>query len=326
MNVRSLGLVVCMLLITVGCGKKEAEDAAGGGAGSVGTATSPQTGDPGSAAADDGAATTVKLLDPGTEPRTPLRYQFQAGGTQRMVMEMKMAMAMEAGGMQQPEMQMPVTRMTMAVDSKEVTAAGDLRYEFRLEEVKVLPTPGANAMMVAAMEQQMTGMVGMSGSGTVTSRGVTRDVDVKLAAGANPQAAQLINNMKQSMNQMSAPLPREPVGKGARWQVTMPLEMQMMKLAQIATYTLTDIQGEKVTFDVAIKQSAPPQEIAAQGAPPGTKVSLESLSSSGSGTIELDLTNSLVPTSSMNVTSTSVFVTNDQKMKMKMRMEMDIHP
>ncbi len=303
MRLRSLALTVCMLLFLVGCRKTESED---------------------SEAANDskvGAKTTVKLLDPGAQPRTALRYKFQANRTEKMVMETSMAMAMEMGDQKQPETQMPATRMTMTIDSKEVSPEGDLHYEFELVQVEVLPKPGANPVMVNAMKQQMSSMQGLSGSATVTSRGFTKDVEIKLPPGIDPQIRQSMEQMKQSMNQMSAPLPEEPVGRGARWQVTMPVETPAMKLTQIATYTLSEIQGDKVKFDITIKQSAPPQEIDT----PGAKVLLESLKTSGKGTVELQMTN-LVPTSNINMTTTNVVSANNQKIKTTMRMEMKIHP
>ncbi|MHC4537188.1 MAG: hypothetical protein ACYS6K_24845, partial [Planctomycetota bacterium] len=195
MRLISLGLAVYILLFTIGCGKKESEDS------------------------DGGAETTVKLLDAGAEPRTALRYKFQANQSEKIVMEMSMAMAMETGGQKQPETQVPVTQMTMTIDSKEVSAEGNLHYEFELEQVEVLPKPGINPAMVNAMKQKTSSMQGMRGSATVTSRGFTKDNEIKLPAGIDPQMKQSIDNMKQSMNQMSAPLPEEPVGIGARWQV-----------------------------------------------------------------------------------------------------------
>ena len=275
--------------------------------------------------ADGGAKTTVKLLDPGAQPRTALRYKFQANRTEKLVMEMSMAMAMEIGDQKGPETQVPATRMTMTIDSKEVSPKGDLHYEFELEQVEVLPKPGANPAMINDMKQQTSSMQGLSGSATVTSRGFTKDAEIKPPPGIEPQIRQSMDEMKKSMNQMSAPLPEEPVGGGARWQVTMPVETPGMKLTQIATYTLSEIQGDKVKFDVAIKQSAPPQEIDTPGAAPGVKVSLESLKSSGKGTVELQMTN-LVPTSNINMTTTSVVSANNQKIKTTMRIWMKIHP
>jgi hypothetical protein len=304
MRLISLGLTVCMLLLIVGCGKTESEE--------------PED-------SDGGDSTTVKLLDAGAEPRTALRYKFQANRTEAIVMDMSMAMAMETGNQKQPETQVPVTRTTMIFDNKEVSPEGNLHYEFEIEQVEVLPTPGVNPMMVNAMKQQMSGMQGMNGSATVTSRGFTQDAEIKIPPGVNPQIRQSIDNMKQSMNQMSAPLPEEPVGRGARWQVTMPVETPAMKLKQVATYTLSEIQGDKVKLDVTIKQSAPPQEIATPGAAPGTKTSLESLKSSGEATIEIQMTK-LVPTSNLNMTSTYVISVNNQKIKTTMQLGMKMHP
>jgi hypothetical protein len=242
-----------------------------------------------------------------------------------MVMETSMAMAIEIGDQKLPETQVPATRMTMTIDSKEVSPEGDLHYEFELVQVEVLPKPGANPAMVNDLKQEMSRMLGLSGSATVTSRGFTKDAEIKLPPGVDPQFRQSMDEMKKSMNQMSAPLPEEPVGRGARWQVTMPVETPGMKLTQITNYTLSEIQGDKVKFDVAIKQSAPPQEIDTPGAAPGVKVSLESLKSSGKGTVELQMTN-LVPTSNLNMTTTSVVSANNQKIKTTMRIWMKIHP
>ena len=117
----------------------------------------------------------------------------------------------------------------------------------------------------------------------------------------------------------------EPVGKGARWQVTMPMDTPQMKFTQTATYVLSEIQGDKVKFDITLTQSAPRQEIVAPGAPQGTKMMLESLKSSGKGTMELDMT-TLIPISDINMTLTTIISANQQKMETTMRMGMKIHP
>ena len=332
MPLRSLGLAVCMLLFMVGCEKTGSEGSEGGNDLKVGGASqdsnnliAPEADDVIPPKADTRAKTTVKLLHPGAEPRTALRYIFQANRTETMVIEMSMAMAMEIGDQKRPETQMPVTRTTMTIDSKEVSPEGDLHYEFRVEEIEVLPDAGANPALVDAMKQQMSSMQGTSGSATVTSRGFARDVRIDLPPGTDPHITRFMDNMKQSMNEMSAPLPEEPVGIGARWQVTMPVETPALRFTQIATYTLAEIQRDKVKVDVAIKQSAPPQEINTPGAAPGAKASLESLDSAGTGTVELQMT-TLVPTSSLNLTSTYVISANDRRIKTMMRLGVKVHP
>ena len=98
-----------------------------------------------------------------------------------------------------------------------------------------------------------------------------------------------------------------------------------MKFTQVATYTLLEIQGDKVKLDVTIKQSALPQEIHTPGAGPDVKMLLESLNSSGTTAVELQMTN-LVPTSNMNLTTTNVVSANNQKIKTTMQIGVKIHP
>ena len=85
MHLRSLGLAVCMLLFMFGCGKTESEDSESGNDSKVGAVSqdsnsliAPQAKDVISPKADAGAKMTVTLLDPGAQPRTALRYKFQA--------------------------------------------------------------------------------------------------------------------------------------------------------------------------------------------------------------------------------------------------------
>jgi hypothetical protein len=322
-------LIVCVLLFAFGCGKKEKPQEPENSNDSTVTPTSQDTDKSTSSQAEDVVPLTadsdtevvVKLLDPGARPRSPLRYKFQAGRTETMVMEMKMSTAMEMGGQKAPETKSPPSEMTMTIESKEVSPQGDLRYEFKLKKADVIPDPNANPMMVGAMKQSLNSMVGMNGTVTVTSRGFTKDTDIKMPDGINPQVAQSMGNMHQSMSQMSAPFPAEPVGIGGRWQVSMPLETNGMKIKQTATYELVEIRGDKVKFNVTIKQTADPQEMSM----PGTKVSLESLKSSGNGTVETTLTD-LVPTSNIDITTNGVVSTNNQKINSTTRIAMKIHP
>ncbi|UCE50472.1 MAG: hypothetical protein JSW47_09970, partial [Phycisphaerales bacterium] len=327
-----LWLPLFLLLFTFGCGKSEPEEPENSNDSQVTTTsvdsdnlTSSQAGDVVSPETDSGTEIVVKLLDPGAQPRTTLRYKFQAGRSETMVMVMNTSMAMEIGGQKRPETKIPSTQMAMTIESKEVSPQGDMRYEFKMEKADVLAEPGANPMMVNAMKQPLSSLVGMSGWATVTPRGFTTDADIRMPPGIDPQMGQAMDNTKQSMKQMSAPLPVEPVGRGARWQVTMPLETNGMKITQTATYELLEVQGDKVKFDVEIKQSAEPQEMKMPGAAPGAKMLLESLTSSGKGTMELQMTD-LVPTSNVNMTTTNVVSANNQKIKTTMKIGMNVHP
>jgi hypothetical protein len=65
---------------------------------------------------------------------------------------------------------------------------------------------------------------------------------------------------------LAVPVPEEPVGVGARWRVVIVLRAGGTVLKQDATYTLTTIDEDQWTVDVAIERLGEPQDIFVPGA------------------------------------------------------------
>ena len=91
------------------------------------------------------------------------------------------------------------------------------------------------------MKAAFVGIKGLTGTGTVSSRGFSKGVEFKAPAGSNPQARQLMDQMKEFVTQLVAPLPEEAVGPGARWEAKTPLKSQGMTMDQTATYELVTV-------------------------------------------------------------------------------------
>lgn len=231
---------------------------------------------------------SVELLNPGNAPRQALRYDFQPGQAERMIMEMSMAMKMDAGGRSQT-MTMPT--MTMAGDIK-VTEKTDEGFgiAFLFDEVSVADDAD-NPAMRQAMQKSLQGLKGLSGEGIMTNRGRTKDMSYEVPEAAGPRVRQQLSQTKRMMKNLGTLLPEEPVGEGAQWRVTMPLENQQFMLIQAATYTLKKINGDQLTLDVSIEQTAPEQAIK-QG--PLTK-----FEGRGEGSLTMSL-NRLVPGSKID--------------------------
>jgi hypothetical protein len=268
---------------------------------------------------------TIKVLDRGAEPRKALRYRFAPGKKSTVVMEMKMAMTIEMAGVKQPEMEMPVVRTTMMVDNKQLTPDGTLRYEFKLTAAEVLPNSKAMPQVVSAMDGEMKKLIGLSGYAVVNNRGVVKDASVSIPPVAGQHVEQLVNDIRQ----LAAPLPEEALGKGAKWEVRMPVNMWSLNSSQVLTYTLVEIKGDAGKFAVALELTAPAQKIESPNMTAGTEMYLEFLKSIGSGIVEFDLTR-LVPISNMTInTSMSMNVSaagTKQNIKSTMNMEMKIGP
>jgi hypothetical protein len=120
-----------------------------------------------------------------------------------------------------------------------------------------------------------------------------RSLELDSSSLDDPRLAQLLDQLQQSLGQMGAPFPEEPVGIGARWAVTSEVQQQGMKLQQVATYELTELSGDKGAARIDLKQFAPRGAVTPPGLPPNVKAEIVSLDSRGLGKLRFDLKRSV---------------------------------
>lgn len=269
------------------------------------------------------AQTTVTLLDPGSEPRRELRYDFEQGYTQQGAMEMAIQLGVDMGGLQMP-MNMPAIRMDMTMNTAEVADDGSARFEYEYTSAEVVGDAGNP--LGAALGSALSQINGVSGWVRVDPRGTTLEAGFG-APGANAQQlAQVLDSAEQSIQQMSAPWPAEPVGVGAQWQAVTSFESGGFTLEQTATYTLESFDGNGVNVSVDLSQMAGEQALdGAAGLPPGAQVSLMSMESTGSGSMQVDL-GALIPASEMSMSTamTMSVAMQGQSQQMSMNVQTDI--
>jgi uncharacterized protein DUF6263 len=258
----------------------------------------------------------VKLVDAGKGAKKQLRFTAKKGLTRSMVMTMKMGMAMSMGANSMPRQDLPVMKLTMDMKVTDVTAGGDIRYTFSLKQPEVIADKGTPQAVIDAVKSASKGMAGLTGYAVVTSRGFTKEADINVPKDADPQMKQFMDSIKQSLYQISAPLPEEAVGVGAKWDTVMQLTQNGMTLDQTATNELVDLKGDTGKLKLTLKQSAKPQKIAVNG----MDVNVLSLASNGTGETSLDFTR-LVPSQA------TVTLHSDLKMEaggQKIGMQMDL--
>jgi len=239
----------------------------------------------GSTAGKDG--TTVKLLQPGGEPRKALRLHPKQGDKKTALMNIKMAMAMNMGGSEMP-MKIPAMNLTMDTTVDAVKADGDIQYSVVISDLAIAEEAEANSAVVDALKGALGGLKGATGSGAMSSRAFTKGVDMKVPPGADPQVGTMMEQMKEAISHISSPLPEEPVGVGAKWEVKMTIKSQGMTMNQTATVELVSVEEDKITTKTALVQSAPPQKIQ-NPAMPGIKIDLVKMNGTGSGDVAIDL-------------------------------------
>lgn len=270
----------------------------------------------------------VKLIHAGEEPRRELRYKFKRDAHEEMVMSMKMGMATEIAGQKLPTFQVPTMEMTMTADVKDIQI-DKINYAFELSGAKLLDDENVPEPVSKAMTDSLMKVIGLGGESTLNDRGRTLSAKMNVPESAPADVRQILDGMQRSMQNVGAPMPDEPVGVGAVWEVQMDLELNGMQITQVATYTLKKLTSDSIDTDLTMKQSAKKQQMKLPNLPPGTSVELQSLDGHGSGSMTLSF-DRLVPKSKLElVTVTDAVITTagmEQPMKSSTSVVLGVRP
>jgi hypothetical protein len=267
----------------------------------------------------------VKLLAPGAEPRQVLRLHPKPGDQQTLTITIKLAIDMQMGEAPGQPMKMPAMTMALDVTVKDVAANGDIAFETVLGETSVSDDPGVMPQVAEAMKTALGGVKGITSTGTMSDRGLSKGSETKLPPGAAPQMVQSLDQLKESLANATVPLPEEAIGPGAKWEVKRPLKSQGLTIDQTATYELVSVEGDSLNVKTAIVQHAANQKIQSP-AMPAMKVDVTKMTGSGSGDCKLDLTR-LLPELATVAAHTEMSMgmnVGGQKQTMAMKTEMNI--
>ncbi len=235
-----------------------------------------------------GAPPIVTMLDAGIEPRADIGYALTKGSTQKLAMGMDMTMAMKLGNKALPPTTIPHMVVSLDMRTTEHSAAGEWKIDSKLTNLTIEPKGPGDKPIADAMRPQVEGLKGLGIGYWVNPKGQVHDTKIDVPAGLPAAAQQMIQGMNQSFEAMVVPLPKEAVGKGARWQVVSRLSSSGADLLQSAIYTLRARTGSKATIEVTLTQLAANEIIKVPGAPAGVSARVKSFNSGGSGVQQLD--------------------------------------
>jgi hypothetical protein len=131
---------------------------------------------------------------------------------------------------------------------------------------------------------------------------------------------QLIDPLRNMIEQMLVLLPMEKVGKGARWQTQRTLKTMGTTIEQRTEYKLIELEGSRLDVEVTQRQTGKPGPVTPPGLPSDTSATLVSLGSDLTGQQRVDLkTFALDFTFSQTQNNETLVKTGGQAMKMRTR-------
>jgi Family of unknown function (DUF6263) len=263
---------------------------------------------------DQRAATDLQIVSTGNEPRQRLHYQATKGAQQQL--DVAVDVEINAGDMGGP---MPTIVMTLSLAVEDVVPIG---AKLRSTVVDVTARDRDESRVPAnAISGPLANLKGVVLTTTLTSNG--RLIGTKVDTGGKqlPESAKKpLGALTTSFDQLMMPLPDEPVGVGAVWRNSRPLEQNGMKMIAVNTVKLTSITGDKIGFDLETQIHGDDQTIR-QGE---LAVDIKDVVGTGSGKGTIDL-RTLAMTSELTSELRSTMQSPGEAQAMPMKLTIATH-
>lgn len=252
----------------------------GSGPAASGSAAPPSSGAPAGAAADEKEEPGVKILQPGAEPRTKLRYQVADGASETLVVEQTRTDALVG---QKPRT-VPPTRLTVGLAAKGKGATGDWDWSYEVKAATLGGDGKVAGASSAQVQKELQKIVGVKGTFAVSDRGHVRKVEPVIPPGADPIVTMVAPGLADSIQSAFVALPAAAVGVGARWERTFPSRQAGITVNTVATYEVVSMTGDQVKLKTSSKQDAAKQTVELV---PGQKIEMSGYKAETTGEITL---------------------------------------
>lgn len=225
----------------------------------------------------------ITLLDPGAEPRKVLRYKPRVGLKHTLVYGLTSDMRHMQGDKVQQQQGMA---FDLTVEAKIVKAdERESRFEFKVKDLVVPDIAGMPKEFNEAVREQLSAWKKAKGSVVIDARGMTQEVDL---GAQSAQEAGRLNDIRVALEQTSNPLPEEPIGVGAKWEVATIVDTGLL-LRGKTVFELVELKGNKGKVRFTIDQKSDPKPGPAVCPQPHVVVQPTLWSAAGTGERSFDL-------------------------------------
>lgn len=234
---------------------------------------------------------------------------------------------MEAGANQIPDTPLPPVQTIVQLEKVDSEQEERTRFRFRFLEARALQESGIDSTLIAGLNRELQILQGLSGRIVVGSNGVFWDTSFDGPSPVNERIVQILRSIQQQIEQLSVPVPDEPVGIGARWQVTTPVRSGDLEVSQTTVYRLMQLSGVEGELMSSVFQQAGAKNSRIHS--PRVPAFLESYEGSGFGRIEFHLER-LVPRVVVSLNSEAIIWAEaggaSQKTKTRLGLQSTIEP
>ncbi|MCH9686953.1 MAG: hypothetical protein K0V04_36295 [Deltaproteobacteria bacterium] len=233
-------------------------------------------------------APTIVLVDAGQEPRAMLALHPSAGSVETFTLSMGTRMSLSEGNDQMPSLPVPTTQTRLRLEVKEVNADGFVvHHAVEAVDVKAAGETPPPPEVLAKVRETVEPLTHYRSQIQLDPRGEFVSGEVQFPRDLPAPVHSAMQQMTQSLGQLSVPLPEAAVGPGARWTVVSELSQAGTQVRQTSEYTLVSRTDDTVNIEATVAQELLDPNVAVPGMPGDARVG--EFSSSGKGSFVLDL-------------------------------------
>jgi len=203
----------------------------------------------------------VTLIKAGQAPLQALRYRIAPGTVVESLLEIRDVDATIDITQNSRDAFGVLPGFKMLINAGPTVALPEgTRFVLRISSVESVLQDGLTEREEAELEQGVQALRGMRGRFDFNEQGIVIDDDVPWAEGQtriHPRVTIMLANVRSPI--AIIPLPREPVGIGAVWEVRRPLRIWSARVTQVVQYELTDRVADRFRVAITVHQEAAPQ-------------------------------------------------------------------
>ena len=202
---------------------------------------------------------SVSLIEPGEEPRQVLRYAIKPDTVVESVLEIRTT-SVTTEDVQETFGVLPGVRLELHAGPTAAIPDHRTRYVLRISRAYPILPEGTEVHHVESVNEGVRALNDMRGRFDLDDRGIVMDSDMPWTKGQeriNPRVTIMLGNVRSAI--ATVPLPVEPVGVGAVWEVRRQIRIWSARVTQVTRYELVDHIDDRFRVHITVRQSAPTQ-------------------------------------------------------------------
>jgi hypothetical protein len=251
----------------------------------------------------------LKVISTGTGNKEKLRFTPKVGSKQTVNITLNKDTLMSIGEFKMPRAKLPAYIITLDSTVTKVDSNGDIHYDIDYSNVNIKGDAQTQPELIRVISSQIGQLENFKASAVIDNQGRTKEINYVIPSTVDVNIKFLVEQLSNSLQQVSSPVPEEAVGTGAKWQVSSDTSINGINLTQTTNYELVNVKNGVATLNVnLVQQEKSSQEIDYPGLPLDGILTLQSFKGNAKGTATIELDKVMPVSSELSLLADSQYI------------------